>query len=98
MSSDWQKFFIENESPKNLDAIVLQVDEFCQKFKDERKIVLVTSGGTTIPFERNTVRLKILMIAFAMVISNGSYLVAIIPFEKNTVRLKMRLETILKCH
>ena len=55
MAESWQDFFVENESPKNIDSVVADVDNFCSKFKDQ-KIVLVTSGGTTIPFEKNTVR------------------------------------------
>ena len=57
MSEDWQKFFTENESPNNIESVKKEVDSFCNLFnKTDQKIVLVTSGGTTIPFERNTVR------------------------------------------
>ena len=44
MIEDWEKFFIENESPKNFDSIKEIVDNFCNTLKDGRKIVLVTSG------------------------------------------------------
>ena len=56
MSEDWEKFFEENEGPKNIESVIDQVDSFCKSFKADQKVVLVTSGGTTIPFEKNTVR------------------------------------------
>ncbi|XP_014262427.1 phosphopantothenate--cysteine ligase [Cimex lectularius] len=53
--SSWKEFFAsikttpENERKKNL------IKQFCQCHPFE-KIVLVTSGGTTVPLEKNTVR------------------------------------------
>ncbi len=59
-TEDWEQFFRENEPPKNLQAVEDQVKTFISsKINDANnkdKIVLVTSGGTTIPFEKNTVR------------------------------------------
>ncbi|KAI1289940.1 Phosphopantothenate--cysteine ligase [Halotydeus destructor] len=50
------KFFQDLEMPKNLPAIREEAVAFCEKFGPERRIVLVTSGGTTVPLERNCVR------------------------------------------
>ena len=79
MSEDWEKFFQENEGPKNIESVIEQVDKFCSSFSKPKsesiseseqksestsnevpKIVLITSGGTTIPFEKNTVRFVLL--------------------------------------
>ena len=49
-----EEFFQENPPPKNYKEIQSSVNAFCDDHK--KKIVLVTSGGTTIPFEKNTVR------------------------------------------
>lgn len=55
---DWQTFFDENAPPKNLNEVKESIDDFCQAHDEGRKVkmVLVTSGGTTIPLEQNTVR------------------------------------------
>jgi len=55
---DWQTFFEENEPPKNLSEVGKSIDGFCKVHDEGRKnkVVLVTSGGTTIPLEKNTVR------------------------------------------
>lgn len=54
---DWQQFFRENDPPKKLQEATEAVDKFCHlNTKGDRRVVLVTSGGTTIPFEKNTVR------------------------------------------
>ena len=58
----WEQFFQENEAPKDIEVIRTSVDEFCNHFGSNKSnsesvpIVLVTSGGTTIPIEKNTVR------------------------------------------
>ena len=52
----WEKFFEENERPKCYVDSQRGVEDFCRALPADRKIVLVTSGGTTVPFERNTVR------------------------------------------
>ena len=59
---EWETFFRENEQPKDIDMVRKCVDEFCNYFGEKHTsrenipIVLVTSGGTTIPFEQNMVR------------------------------------------
>ncbi|XP_054162286.1 uncharacterized protein LOC128960239 [Oppia nitens] len=58
MSAEEQQidhFFSELKPPPNLDAIHRDVQQFCNKNSDKR-IVLITSGGTTVPLEHNTVR------------------------------------------
>ncbi|CAG2107577.1 unnamed protein product [Medioppia subpectinata] len=50
-----QQFFTELKEPHNLDVIREDVKQFCNHNSNE-KIVLITSGGTTVPFEQNTVR------------------------------------------
>lgn len=54
--ADYQDFFRENPQPKDLEEKQLLLKEFCQVHKDQKRVILVTSGGTTIPFEKNTVR------------------------------------------
>ena len=59
---DWEEFYKENEIPKDYNNVKTQLEEFCNYFemKDTLQstvpIALVTSGGTTIPFEQNMVR------------------------------------------
>ncbi|KAI2810037.1 hypothetical protein RDWZM_002880 [Blomia tropicalis] len=50
-----EEFFAQLTKPKNLDSIRDKAREFCQR-NSHLKIALVTSGGTTIPIELNTVR------------------------------------------
>jgi len=50
---EWDKFFAENQPPVNLESSKKSVIDFCGKYE---RIVLVTSGGTTVPLELNTVR------------------------------------------
>ena len=52
---DCQTFFQDNPAPGNIDFVTAQVEAFL-KANAGNKVVLVTSGGTIIPFERNTVR------------------------------------------
>ncbi|KAL7637716.1 UNVERIFIED_CONTAM: hypothetical protein RMT77_011325 [Armadillidium vulgare] len=53
----WEKFFQETPEPVNFKDKCIALEQFCQLHKSrERKLVLVTSGGTTVPLERNTVR------------------------------------------
>jgi len=57
--AEWEGFFKDNPPPKQYDEIVSSLDEFCRHLSGgppDRRIVLVTSGGTTIPLEANTVR------------------------------------------
>ncbi|KAK0526673.1 Phosphopantothenate--cysteine ligase cab2 [Tilletia horrida] len=52
-----QEFFEMQRPPANLDQIRAQASEFVQRHKKEgRPVVLVTSGGTTVPLEQNVVR------------------------------------------
>ena len=56
---EWEEFFRENEKPDDFEKVQSSVDEFCRYFATKEPtipIVLVTSGGTTIPFEQNMVR------------------------------------------
>ncbi|SCV05375.1 LANO_0H06106g1_1 [Lachancea nothofagi CBS 11611] len=57
-NSDEEKFFISNPRPEYLDDLIQQASKFIQlQFsKGRKRIVLVTSGGTTVPLENNTVR------------------------------------------
>jgi len=50
-------YFVKNTPPKNIDEVERKTKEFL-KFQIEkgRRIVLVTSGGTTVPLENQTVR------------------------------------------
>ncbi|GBC06163.1 hypothetical protein RclHR1_06670003 [Rhizophagus clarus] len=50
-------YFQNNSPPSTLPEDENKVKEFVNKHdKDGRRIVLVTSGGTTVPLENNTVR------------------------------------------
>ena len=57
---DWEQFYDENAKPKDLESISQDANEFCTHFQQADNatvpIVLITSGGTTIPFEKNVVR------------------------------------------
>ena len=54
---DCETFFKENPAPNQilLENNKTAIKKFCEANRKQR-IVLVTSGGTTIPFEKNTVR------------------------------------------
>jgi len=55
---EWEQFFESNPAPPNLETSKQQLEKFCrQQIRDDRPIALVTSGGTTVPLELNTVRL-----------------------------------------
>jgi len=55
--SEWKEFFESNPAPANLATRELQLEKFCcQQSIEGRPIALVTSGGTTVPLELNTVR------------------------------------------
>lgn len=54
-SSD--RFFQTQTPPSNLDEVARQTSAFVQRHMDQgRNVVLVTSGGTTVPLEKNVVR------------------------------------------
>lgn len=50
------KYFIDNPKPSHLDSLISQAQEFMKLHSKDEKIVLVTSGGTSVPLESNTVR------------------------------------------
>ncbi|KAI0642809.1 hypothetical protein C8Q79DRAFT_1013454 [Trametes meyenii] len=52
-----EQYFATQSQPSSLEADVARVKEFLQRqLQDGRKVVLVTSGGTTVPLELNVVR------------------------------------------
>ena len=55
---DCDNFFKENPPPNKalLENNQIALKKFCETNGKQQRIVLVTSGGTTIPFEKNTVR------------------------------------------
>ena len=51
------RYFDETSAPANLEAISKSVLDFVSINQErDKKVVLVTSGGTTVPLETNTVR------------------------------------------
>jgi len=58
MSEDdqhWENFFQEIHAPENYEALIDQVKNFMNN-EPEKPIVLISSGGTTVPLETLTVR------------------------------------------
>lgn len=53
---EWELFFSQTPKPEDFDKICEQLEDFCLFHKGQRNLILVTSGGTTVPLERNTVR------------------------------------------
>lgn len=57
MDSTWEDFYARNPPPQDLEQNERSLREFIDKhMKADSKVVLITSGGTTIPLEHNTVR------------------------------------------
>ncbi|XP_058810891.1 uncharacterized protein LOC131675774 isoform X2 [Phymastichus coffea] len=57
MASNWEEFYTRNPKPADLNESERLLKNFVEKHaKENVKVVLVTSGGTTIPLEHNTVR------------------------------------------
>ncbi|XP_044761954.1 phosphopantothenate--cysteine ligase [Coccinella septempunctata] len=57
MASQWEDFYATHLPPSDFEDNRSLLKEFCDRHnKSGRRIVLVTSGGTTIPLEHNTVR------------------------------------------
>ena len=55
--ADWQEYFSKSRPPSNIDEAKRTIQDFASKHHQfGRKVVLVTSGGTTVPIESNTVR------------------------------------------
>ncbi|PRT56173.1 Phosphopantothenate--cysteine ligase CAB2 [Wickerhamiella sorbophila] len=50
------EYFEHTKPPEYLPKIEQQVDEFVNRHNGKRRIAVVTSGGTTVPLENNTVR------------------------------------------
>ncbi|KAH9628097.1 hypothetical protein HF086_018313 [Spodoptera exigua] len=56
-SSSWEEFFAVHLPPPDFEDNRSLLKEFCERHDQYgNKIVLVTSGGTTVPLEHNTVR------------------------------------------
>ncbi|XP_045496534.1 phosphopantothenate--cysteine ligase [Colias croceus] len=57
MSGSWEEFFATHLPPTDFEDNRSLLKEFCERHdRQGHKIVLVTSGGTTVPLEHNTVR------------------------------------------
>jgi len=56
MLKEWDKFFTENPKPANFDQCEEKMKSFISSKQASMPLVLVTSGGTTVPLEVNTVR------------------------------------------
>ncbi|XP_011644143.1 phosphopantothenate--cysteine ligase [Pogonomyrmex barbatus] len=57
MVSTWEDFYAKHPPPQDLEQNEQALKEFTKKhFEAGNKVVLVTSGGTTVPLEHNTVR------------------------------------------
>lgn len=56
MSTPEESYFEENPAPSTLKSYTTFASDFIEKHHKDRPIVLVTSGGTTVPLETNTVR------------------------------------------
>lgn len=57
MSTQWENFFAAHLPPSDFEDNRSLLKEFCERHTlHGNRIVLVTSGGTTVPLEHNTVR------------------------------------------
>ncbi|XP_003706167.2 phosphopantothenoylcysteine synthetase [Megachile rotundata] len=57
MNLTWEEFYAKHPPPQDFAQTKIILKEFADRqLKKNNKVVLVTSGGTTIPLERNTVR------------------------------------------
>ncbi|XP_018334671.1 phosphopantothenate--cysteine ligase [Agrilus planipennis] len=57
MSSHWEDFFASHLPPSDFEDNRTLLKEFCERHnQDNQQIILITSGGTTVPLEHNTVR------------------------------------------
>ncbi|XP_077288405.1 phosphopantothenoylcysteine synthetase [Arctopsyche grandis] len=54
-TAEWEHFYASHAPPAELPEHRQQITDFC-KHHQPNKIVLLTSGGTTVPLEHNTVR------------------------------------------
>ncbi|XKL61034.1 hypothetical protein PGB90_008091 [Kerria lacca] len=55
MSNYWEQFYENQEKPLNYEDNIQKVHNFIQLHQN-RRIALISSGGTTVPMEYNTVR------------------------------------------
>ncbi|KAK3865323.1 hypothetical protein Pcinc_022446 [Petrolisthes cinctipes] len=53
---EWEQYFLRNPAPQGFNASCDRLKKFCRQHAGHHPIALVTSGGTTVPLERNTVR------------------------------------------
>lgn len=57
MASTWEEFYAKTPKPSDIDGNENLIKKFTEQHaKNNTKIALVTSGGTTVPLEHNTVR------------------------------------------
>ncbi|XP_046435391.1 phosphopantothenate--cysteine ligase-like isoform X2 [Neodiprion fabricii] len=57
MASNWEEFYSSHPQPANLNKDEDLLRDFCARhLNGDTRVVLVTSGGTTVPLEHNTVR------------------------------------------
>ncbi|CAH1379616.1 hypothetical protein MTP99_003433 [Tenebrio molitor] len=57
MASHWEEFYTTHLPPTDFEDNRILLKEFCDRHnKTGQRIVLITSGGTTVPLEHNTVR------------------------------------------
>ena len=57
MSENWNHFFSKAKEPDNYEAQSVAIHKFVvSNFERQKKVVLVTSGGTAVPLENRTVR------------------------------------------
>lgn len=57
MNLTWEEFYAKHPPPQDFAQTEIILKEFADRqLQKNNKVVLVTSGGTTIPLERNTVR------------------------------------------
>ena len=55
-------YFNQNPPPKDLERHVTLTREFIARHQESgRRVVLVTSGGTTVPLEKQTVRFSMFL-------------------------------------
>ncbi|KAK1126182.1 hypothetical protein K0M31_004818 [Melipona bicolor] len=57
MNTTWEDFYAKHPPPQDFNQNEILLKTFVERqLKKDKKVVLVTSGGTTIPLEHNTVR------------------------------------------
>ncbi|KAK9305089.1 hypothetical protein QLX08_003775 [Tetragonisca angustula] len=57
MNTTWEDFYAKHPPPQDFNQNEILLKTFVERqLKKDKKVVLITSGGTTIPLEHNTVR------------------------------------------